>query len=151
MQFVAADSLAQKPHNISFDRAAAIPVGARTAWIALFSLADLQARQVVLVHGAAGGVGNYAVQLARWKGAHVIGTASMNNLDFVRTLGAETVVDYNTTPFETVARDVDVVVDTVGGETQERSWSLIKPGGILIAIGHPPCRRKKRPNTEYAQ
>jgi NADPH:quinone reductase-like Zn-dependent oxidoreductase len=136
---VPADSLAYKPHNISFDQAASVPIGARTAWMALFSLADLQAGQQVLVHGAAGGVGNYAVQLARWKGAHVIGTASLTNLEFVRALGAETVIDYNTTPFEHVAHDVDVVIDPIGGETQDRSWPLIKPGGILVAIGHPPA------------
>jgi len=95
--------------------------------------------QQVLVHGAAGGVGNYAVQLARWKGAHVIGTSSFTNLEFVRTLGAEIVIDYNTTPFEHVVHDVDVVVDPIGGQTQDRSWSLIKPGGMLVAIGHPPA------------
>lgn len=136
---IPADSLAPKPHNISFDQAASVPVGARTAWFALFSLADLQAGQEVLVHGAAGGVGNYAVQLARWKGAHVIGTASFNNLEFVRSLGAEIVIDYHTTPFEQVAHEVDVIVDTIGGETQDRSWPLIKRGGILVAIGHPPA------------
>jgi NADPH:quinone reductase-like Zn-dependent oxidoreductase len=136
---VPADSLAHKPRNLSFDQAASVPIGARTAWMALFSLADLQAGQRVLVHGAAGGVGNYVVQLARWKGAHVIGTASFNNIEFVRALGAEIVIDYNTTPFEQVAHDVDVVVDPIGGQTQDRSWSLIKPGGILVAIGHPPA------------
>src|SRR5229473_2661625 len=108
-------------------------------WLALFSLADLQAGQQVLVHGAAGGVGNYAVQLARWKGAHVIGTASFVNLEFVRSLGAEIVIDYHTTPFEQVAHNVDVVVDPIGGETQDRSWPLIKPGGMLVAVGHPPA------------
>ena len=136
---VPAGSLAHKPRNISFDQAASVPVGANTAWMALFSLADLQAGQQVLVHGAAGGVGNYAVQLARWKGARVIGTASFNNLEFVRALGAEIVIDYNTTPFEQVAHDVDVVVDPIGGQTQDRSWSLIKSGGMLVAIGHPPA------------
>lgn len=136
---IPADSLAPKPRTISFDEAASVPVGARTAWLALFNLADLQAGQQVLVHGAAGGVGNYAVQLARWKGAHVIGTASFNNLEFVRALGAEIVIDYHTTPFEQVAHNVDVVVDPIGGETQERSWPLIKPGGMLVAVGHPPA------------
>ena len=121
---VPADSLAYKPRNISFDQAASVPVGANTAWMALFSLADLQAGQQVLVHGAAGGVGNYAVQLARWRGAHVIGTSSFNNLEFVRTLGAEIVIDYNTTTFEQVAHDVDLVVDPIGGQTQDRSWPL---------------------------
>jgi NADPH:quinone reductase-like Zn-dependent oxidoreductase len=138
---ISADSpLARKPDNISFDQAASVPVGAGTAWIALFTLADLQAGQSVLVHGAASGVGNYVVQLARWKGAHVIGTASRNNLEFVHALGAETVIDYHTTPFEQVARDVDVVIDPIGGQTQDHSWPLLKPGGILVAIGHPPAQ-----------
>jgi NADPH:quinone reductase-like Zn-dependent oxidoreductase len=132
-----AESLFSKPGNISFDEAASVPIGARTAWVALFLLADLQAGQSVLIHGAAGGVGNYAVQLACWKGARVIGTASSSNIEFVRLLGAEAVIDYQTTPFERVVHKVDVVVDPIGGETQERSWPLIKPGGVLIAIGHP--------------
>lgn len=136
---ISAGALTQKPHNISFDQAASVPIGARTAWIALFSLANLQAGQKVLVHGAAGGVGNYAVQLACWKGAQVIGTASFTNLEFVSSLGAEIVIDYNTTPFEHAAHDVDVVVDPIGGETQDQSWRLIKPGGMLVAIGHPPA------------
>jgi NADPH:quinone reductase-like Zn-dependent oxidoreductase len=134
---IAADQLSDIPHNISFDQAASVPAGASTAWMALFSLADLQAGQTVLVHGAAGGVGNYAVQLARRIGAHVIGTASSKNLEFVHTLGAETVIDYATTPFEQVVHKVDVVVDPLGGEMQDRSWPLIKPGGMLVAIGHP--------------
>jgi NADPH:quinone reductase-like Zn-dependent oxidoreductase len=132
-----AGSLFPKTDNISFDQAASVPVGARTAWIALFLLADLQVGQRVLIHGAAGGVGNYAVQLARWRGAYVIGTASSNNLALVHSLGAETVIDYQVTPFERVVQQVDVVLDPIGGETQERSWPLIKPGGVLIAIGHP--------------
>ena len=136
---IPADLLTHKPHNISFDEAASVPIGAHTAWRALFSLADLQAGQQVLVHGAAGGVGSYAVQLAHWKGAHVIGTASFMNLEFVRALGAEIVIDYHTTPFEQVVHDVDVVVDPIGGETQDRSWPLIKPGGMLVAVGHPPA------------
>ncbi len=136
---IPADLLTQQPHNISFDEAASVPVGALTAWRALFSLADLQAGQQVLVHGAAGGVGNYAIQLARWKGARVIGTASFVNLEFVRALGAEIVIDYHTTPFEQEVHEVDVVVDPIGGETQDRSWPLIKPGGMLVAIGHSPA------------
>jgi NADPH:quinone reductase-like Zn-dependent oxidoreductase len=134
---IAADQLSDTPHNISFDQGASVPVGASTAWMALFSLANLQAGQKVLVHGAAGGVGNYAVQLARWKGAHVTGTASSRNLEFVHALGAETVINYATTLFEQVVHDVDVVVDPIGGETQDRSWPLIKPGGMLVAVGHP--------------
>src|SRR5258707_421790 len=126
---IAADQLASIPHHLSFDQAASVPVGASTAWLALFGLADLHAGQWVLIHGAAGGVGNYAVQLASWKGAHVIGTASSKNLEFVRTLGAETVIDYATAPLEQVVHEIDVVVDPLGGQTQDRSWPLLKPGG----------------------
>jgi NADPH:quinone reductase-like Zn-dependent oxidoreductase len=133
---IVANQLSPMPSNINFDQAASVPVGASTAWLALFSLANLQTGQKVLVHGAAGGVGNYAVQLARWKDAHVIGTASSRNQEFVHTLGAETVIDYSTTPFEQVVHEVDVVVDPLGGEVQDRSWPLLKPGGILVAIGH---------------
>jgi NADPH:quinone reductase-like Zn-dependent oxidoreductase len=91
----------------------------------------------VLIHAAAGGVGLFAVQFARWKGAHVIGTASTGNLDFVRSLGAETVIDYTTTPFEDVVHDVDFVLDTVGGETLVRSASVLKRGGRLVSIMGP--------------
>jgi NADPH:quinone reductase-like Zn-dependent oxidoreductase len=140
----AADALLPKPRRISFDQAASVPIGARTAWIALFHLADLQAGQRVLIHGAAGGMGNYAVQLARWKGAHVIATASVSNLEFVRALGAEAVIDYQATPFEQVVHEVDVVIDPIGGETQERSWPVITPGGTLIAIGHPAAEERAR-------
>jgi NADPH:quinone reductase-like Zn-dependent oxidoreductase len=96
-----ANALAPKPHALSFDQAATIPVGASTAWAAIFDVAGLQAGQRLLVHGAAGGVGLYAVQFGRWAGAEVIGTASAGNVEFVRSLGAQTVVDY-TTPFESV-------------------------------------------------
>jgi NADPH:quinone reductase-like Zn-dependent oxidoreductase len=94
----------------------------------------VQAGQRVLVHGAAGGVGVYALQLARWKGAQVIATASAGNAEFVRSLGADTVFDYNAAPFESVVHDVDVVVDTVGGEIIERSWQVLRPGGLLVSV-----------------
>jgi NADPH:quinone reductase-like Zn-dependent oxidoreductase len=129
-----ANALALKPHNLSFDQAAMIAIGGVTAWAGLFDAGGLQAGQRLLVQGAAGGVGVFAVQLGRWKGAHVFGTASARNVDFVRSLGAETVIDYNATPFESVVRDVDVVLDMIGGETQERSWQTLKPGGILVAV-----------------
>jgi NADPH:quinone reductase-like Zn-dependent oxidoreductase len=134
---IAAEEVASIPDHLSFDQAASVPVGASTAWLALFGLADLQAGQRVLIHGAAGGVGNYVVQLARWKGAQVIGTASSRHLEFVQTLGAETVIDYAITPFEQVVQEVDVVVDPLGGKIEERSWPLLKPGGMLVAVGHP--------------
>ena len=96
--------------------------------------AGLAAGQRVLIHGAAGGVGTFAVQLARWRGARVTGTASAANLDFVRRLGADEVIDYRAERFEDVVRDVDVVFDTVGGETLERSWGVLKPGGRLVTV-----------------
>jgi NADPH:quinone reductase-like Zn-dependent oxidoreductase len=100
----------------------------------LVERAGLAAGQRVLIHGAAGGVGTFAVQLARWRGARVTGTASAANLDFVRGLGADEVIDYRAERFEDVVRDVDVVFDTVGGETLERSWGVLKPGGRLVTV-----------------
>jgi len=129
-----ASDLVPKTASLTFDQAAAVPMGALTAWQALVEDAGVQPGQRVLVHGAAGGVGNFAVQLARWKGAQIIGTASEGNIAFVRSLGAETAIDYGAVPFETVVRDVDVVVDTVGGETLDRSWQILRPGGILVSV-----------------
>ena len=94
----------------------------------------MRSGQRVLVHGAAGGVGIYALQFARWKGAQVIATTSAKNVEFVRSLGAETVIDYSAAPFETIVRDVDVVVDTVGGEIIERSWRVLRPDGVLVSV-----------------
>src|SRR2546421_10605240 len=122
-----ANALAPKPHALSFDQAATIPVGASTAWAGLFDVGGLQAGQRLLVHRAAGGGGLYAVQFGRGTGAEGIGTASARNVAFVRSLGAQTVIDYTATPFETVVRDVDVVLDTIGGATQERSWQGVQP------------------------
>lgn len=125
--------LAPKPANLSFDQAAAVPVGVRAAWASIFDTADLQPGQTLLVLGAAGGVGLFAAQLGHWKGARVIGTASSANLEFVRSLGAEA-VDYARTPVEDAARNVDVVLDTVGGEITEKALATLKPGGILVTI-----------------
>jgi NADPH:quinone reductase-like Zn-dependent oxidoreductase len=133
-----ADDVAHKPQALDYLQAAAMPCAALTAWQALFDAAHLEAGQTVLIHGAAGGVGTFAVQLAKWRGAQVIGTASGHNLAFLRQLGADEVIDYTTTRFEAVARGIDVVLDTVGGETQQRSWSILKPGGILISIVERP-------------
>lgn len=135
-------TLALKPKTLNFDEAAAIPVGATTAWQALFDHGELQPGQRVLVQGAAGGVGLFAVQFARWKGAHVIGTTSTANLDFVRSLGAETVVDYTTTPVESVVHDVDLVLDTVGGQTLESSLRVLKRGGTLVPIAGQPSKEQ---------
>jgi NADPH:quinone reductase-like Zn-dependent oxidoreductase len=130
--------VAPKPMSIGHVKAAAIPLAALTAWQSLFDAAKLTAGQRVLIHAAAGGVGSFAVQFAKWKGAHVIGTASAKNRDFLRELGATEIVDYQTTRFEDIARDMDVVFDTVGGDTQERSWKVLKKGGILVSIVSPP-------------
>lgn len=127
-------ALARKPASITFEEAATIPIGGVTSWAGLFDAAGLESGQRLLVQGAAGGTGSYAVQLGRWKGAYVIGTASTRNLDAVRALGAQEVVDYTTTSVEQVVSGVDVVFETVGGETTEQSWQLLKPGGILIAV-----------------
>ena len=133
------EALALKPEILSFAEAATVPVGATTAWRALFDHGGLTSGQRVLIQGAAGGVGLFAVQLAKWKGAQVIGTASTANLDFVRELGADTVVDYTTTPVESVIQDVDLVLDGVGGETLISSLAATRRGGTLISIaGLPP-------------
>jgi NADPH:quinone reductase-like Zn-dependent oxidoreductase len=129
---------ALKPKSIDHVHAAAIPVGAVTAWRALFDTAGLKTDQTVLIHGAAGGVGSFAVQLAKWKGAHVIGTASARNQAFLRELGVDEPIDYEKTRFEDVVHDVDVVFDPIGGDTQKRSWKVLKKGGILVSIVAPP-------------
>lgn len=118
---VRASEIARKPASLDHIQAAAIPLVGLTAWQALFDTAHLAAGQTVLIHAAAGGVGTIAAQLAKWKGARVIGTASARNAEFLRDLGVDTVIDYTTTRFEDVAHDVDMVLDSVGGETQERS------------------------------
>jgi NADPH:quinone reductase-like Zn-dependent oxidoreductase len=126
--------LARKPSSVDHVHAAATPISALTAWQGLIERAGLAAGQRVLIHGAAGGVGTFAVQLARWRGARVTGTASAGNLDFVRSLGADEAIDYRAERFEDAVRDVDVVFDTVGGPTLARSWGVLKPGGKLVTI-----------------
>jgi NADPH:quinone reductase-like Zn-dependent oxidoreductase len=130
--------LAPKPRSLEHASAAATPLSGLTAWQALFDHARLTPGQRVLIHGAAGGVGSFAVQIARWRGAHVIGTASARNGEFVRKLGADDVIDYGATPFETVVRDVDVVLDTIGGTTTEKSWSVLRRNGLLVTIVRQP-------------
>ena len=125
---------AAKPAGVDHVHAATTPISALTAWQGLIERGRLVAGQRVLIHGAAGAVGSFAAQLARWRGARVTGTAARSNLDFVRGLGADEVIDYRAARFEDVVRDVDVVFDTVGGETLERSWAVLKPGGTLVTI-----------------
>lgn len=136
------ETLALKPEALSFDEAATIAGGATTAWQALFDQGKLLAGERVLIHGAAGGVGLFAVQFAYWKGAQVFATTSTANADFVRSLGASTVIDYTSTPFEQVAHEMDLVFDTIGGETLERSLSTLKRGGRLISINGDPAPEK---------
>ncbi|MBD1912096.1 MULTISPECIES: zinc-binding dehydrogenase [unclassified Leptolyngbya] len=143
-EFVAvkASEVALKPKTVDHVHAAAVPLAGITAWHCLFEAAQLSPGQRVLIHAAAGGVGSYAVQFAHWKGAHVIGTASARNRDFLLELGADEVIDYQTTQFEDVVNPVDVVFDTVGGDVQERSWQVVKPGGILVSVISPPPEEK---------
>jgi len=129
--------MAPKPTTLSFIEAASAPIVAVTAWQMLFEYAHVTAGQTVLVHGAAGNVGAYAVQLAKQAGLHVVGTAGSADLDYVRGLGAETVVDHKTERFEESVAGVDVVLDTVGGDTQQRSLRVLKPGGILVSVVSP--------------
>jgi NADPH:quinone reductase-like Zn-dependent oxidoreductase len=126
--------LAAKPTRLTHVQAASVPIGALTAWQGLFDRAKLQAGQHVLVHGGAGAVGHFALQLARRHGAHVTATASARNLGFVSGLGAERVIDYRAVRFEETISGMDVVFDTVGGETLQRSWSVLKPSGRMITV-----------------
>jgi NADPH:quinone reductase-like Zn-dependent oxidoreductase len=134
-EFVAvrAGEIAYKPKTIDHPVAAAVPLAGLTAWQGLFDHGKLQAGQKILIHGAAGGVGSFAVQLAKWKGAHVIGTASEKNIAFLKELGASEVIDYKSELFEEKLKDIDVVFDTIGGETQANSIKVLKPGGILVS------------------
>ncbi|MEV4410761.1 NADP-dependent oxidoreductase [Catellatospora sp. NPDC049609] len=134
--------VAAKPSTVDHEHAAAIPLAALSAWQALVVHAGLQPGQHVLVQGGAGGVGSYVVQLAAGLGARVSATASAADLDFVRGLGAEQVIDYANQRFEDHVRDVDVVVDLVGGATQTRSFAVLKPGGVLVAIAAPPDQQE---------
>ncbi|MBD2013033.1 NADP-dependent oxidoreductase [Microcoleus sp. FACHB-53] len=134
------EEIALKPASLDFIQAAAIPIAALTTWQALFDTAALQVNQKVLIHAASGGVGSIAVQLAKAKGAYVIGTASARNADFVRELGVDEFIDYQSTPFETVVHDVDVVFDTIGGDTQERSFGVLRTGGFLVSIVGAPSQ-----------
>jgi NADPH:quinone reductase-like Zn-dependent oxidoreductase len=134
--------LATKPTALDYGEAASVPVAALTAWQALFQHGQLKAGQTVLVHGGAGGVGMFAVQLARWAGARVVATASASATAAVREYGADAVIDYRAKPFEQVVHDVDLVLDTQGGQTQERSLGVLKRGGRLVSTVSPPDEQK---------
>lgn len=145
------DRIALKPQTLDFVQAASVPMVAMTAYQALFAHADLQPGQTILIHAASGGVGMFAVQFAKWKGAQVIGTTSAANSEFVQSLGADQVIDYKATPFEQVVQNIDVVLDTLGGDTQARSYSVLKPGGILVATTAPPNAQKAQERGIHAE
>lgn len=126
--------LALKPASVDHIQASAVPVAGLTAWQALFEHAHLEKGQTVLINGASGGVGHFAVQLAKEKGAKVIGVASGRNEQFLAELGVDQFIDYNTTPVEEAAHDVDLILDAVGGEHGYRLLSVLKPGGTLVPI-----------------
>lgn len=133
-------SLALKPQNISMELAASLPLVSLTAWQALVEIAKVQAGQKVLIHAGSGGVGSIAIQLAKHLGATVATTTSGKNARWVRELGADIIVDYKTTDFEQELKDYDVVLDTQGGKTLEKSLNILKRGGRLISISGPPDR-----------
>jgi NADPH:quinone reductase-like Zn-dependent oxidoreductase len=137
---VARETIAPHPQTLDSVQAASVPLAATSAWQALFEVGGLKEGQTVLVHGGAGGVGTFAVQFAKLKGASVLATASSQNVEYVKGLGADEVIDYSTTPFETVAHDVDVVLDLVGGETLQHSWGVLKAGGTLVSLLEPPSQ-----------
>ena len=128
------NEVASKPKAVTYTQAAAVPAAGSTAWQVLVDVAKLGTGQTLLIHGGSGGVGHLAIQIAKARAAKVIATASTTNQDFIKKMGADVAVDYTKTKFEEVAKDVDVVLDMVGGETLKRSYGVVKRGGILISI-----------------
>ncbi len=139
-----AGMLAKKPSSLSYTEAASVPVVAVTAWQGLFEHARLEAGQTVVIHGAAGNVGAYAVQLAYRAGLRSIATAGAKDIEYVRSLGADKVLDYHTQRFEDAVKDADAVLDLVGGETQARSFQVLRPGGKLISAVSQPDQQRAR-------
>jgi NADPH:quinone reductase-like Zn-dependent oxidoreductase len=137
---VPAEILASKPQRLNYIESAALPLAGLSAWQGLFEHGNLVSGQRVLIHGAAGGVGGLAVQLARQRGAYVFGTVSTKNMAAAQKLGADEVIDYTTTPFEAVVGQVDLVFDTAGGDRLARSPSVVRPGGRLVSIAAEPPR-----------
>jgi NADPH:quinone reductase-like Zn-dependent oxidoreductase len=137
-------ALAAKPPSLDHVHAAAIPLAGQTAWQGLFRHGQLKAGQSVLVHGGSGGVGHFAVQFAKARGARVLTTVSTDNVEFARSLGADVVIDYKTQRFEDKASDLDMVFDLIDGETRERSWKLLRKGGVLVSTLTEPSQEKAR-------
>ncbi len=148
---IRAHEAARKPEKMSHAAAAGVPLAALTAWKALFDEAGLRAGQTVLVHAGSGGVGSFAVQLAKAFGAVAIATTSTANVESVRALGADRVVDYRSDDFAERVRDVDVVLDTLGGDVQERSWRCVRAGGTLVSVVSMPEAAAARAHQAHAK
>lgn len=136
------NEIALKPPSLSYVEAASVPLAALTAWQALFDQANLKAGQTVLIHAGAGGVGSFAVQIAKSRGARVIATASEANHAYLKELGADEVIDYRTQRFEELVKDVDVVLESIGGDTLERSYGVVRKGGIIVSIVGPTSQER---------
>lgn len=136
--------LAHRPEQLDEITAAALPTASMTAWQALFDVAGLREDHRILIHAAAGGVGSFGVQFVKYADAHVIGTASIQNEHYLRELGLDEFIDYHSVRFEDVVENVDIVFDTVGGETQKRSWKVLKPGGIMVSVVQPPSEEEAK-------
>ncbi len=141
---VKATEMAARPARLDDVLAASVPLAALTAWQGLIDHGGLEQGQRVLIHGGAGGVGHFGVQIAKARGAWVAATAAGRDIGFVRDLGADEVVDYRHQRFEQAVRDIDIVLDLIGGETQERSWSVLKPGGVIVSTVQDPDRETAR-------
>ena len=152
-EYVVVDAglVAPKPTNLDYVDAASVPMAAETARLATYDAGQVAAGQTVLVHGGAGSVGGFAVQLAKLRGATVLATAGPDDLDYVRSLGADRVINYKQERFEDVARDVDLVLDPLGGDTQARSWQVLKPGGRIVSTVQPPTPPADAPQGATGQ
>ena len=148
---VKAADMARKPSNLDFVQAAALPLAGTTAWQAIFDKAGLAAGQRLLVTNSSGGVGSLAVQFAKAKGVHVTAVASARNEEFVRGLGADDFIDYTSQPFELLAQDMDVVFDTVGGDTFERAFKTLKKGGFMVTAVAFPKNEAERHGVNVAR
>jgi NADPH:quinone reductase-like Zn-dependent oxidoreductase len=141
---IKADEIALKPKSVDHLQAAAVPLAGLTAWQGLFKFGHLEKGQKVLIHGASGGVGSFAIQFANWKGATVIGTASADNLAFIKQLGVTEAIDYDNQRFEDEVSDIDLVLDLIGGEIQQRSLAVIREGGRLVTTVMPQFKDEAR-------
>ena len=148
---IKASEVARKPNTIDHVHAASVPLAGLTAWQGLFEHGKLQKGERVLIHAASGGVGTFAVQFAKWKGAYVIGTTSEKNIDLVKQLGADEVIDYKNEQFDEKLKDIDLVFDMVGSDTQKRSIKVLKNGGRLVTTVKPEETREAKDKNIHVQ